>query len=178
MRCGSTRGVGRASTCSSTRRGALLGIQVRQPSSECYMRLNWYRLRRAVVAVALLVACSEDPTASLAGAPAGVSLAFDYLEVNVDDSVIVDAVVRDGSGTPLDIPVTVTSTNTPIVTVSTAQDPPHVLTRVRVRGADVGTARVIATAAGLADTMDVTTFAARVEVTDLGPTVGTLVSGQ
>ncbi|HYT82000.1 MAG TPA: hypothetical protein VEK86_01015, partial [Gemmatimonadales bacterium] len=65
------------------------------------------------------MACSEDPTASLAGAPAGVSLAFDYLEVNVDDSVLVDAVVRDGSGTPLDIPVTVTSTNTPIVAVST-----------------------------------------------------------
>ncbi|HYT82069.1 MAG TPA: hypothetical protein VEK86_01370, partial [Gemmatimonadales bacterium] len=57
------------------------------------------------------------------------------------------------------------------------QDPPHVLTRVRVRGADVGTARVIATAAGLADTMDVATFAATIEVTDPDP-VGTIVSGE
>lgn len=141
------------------------------------MRLNWYRLRSAVVAVALLVACSEDPTASLAGGPAGVFLAFTYLEVDVDASAIVDAVVRDGSGTPLNVPVTVTSSDAQIATVSAAQDPPHVLTRVTVQGVNVGTARIIATAAGRADTMDVATFASELEVTD-PPPVGSLVSGQ
>ncbi|MGH2668998.1 MAG: hypothetical protein ACRDH5_07775, partial [bacterium] len=142
------------------------------------MRLNWYRLRSAGTAVALLLACTEDPTASLAGNPAGVFLAFNYLEVDVDASAIVNAVVRDGSGTPLNIPVTVTSSSTQIATVSTAQDPPHVLTRVTVQGASVGTARVIATAGGLADTMDVATFARALVVIDPGPVVGTVVSGQ
>jgi hypothetical protein len=141
------------------------------------MRLNWYRLRRAAVAVALLVACSEDPTASLAGSPAGVFLAFNYVEVDVDASATVDAVVRDGSGTPLNVPVNVTSSDPQIATVTTAQDPPHVLTRVTVRGANIGTTRIIATAAGVSDSMDVATFAATLEVTD-PPPVGTLMSGE
>lgn len=128
------------------------------------MNSRYYRLQALILVAALAASCKDDPTASLAGGPAGVELEFNLRKLLVDDSVLAVAVVRDALGTPLALVPAFTSRSTSVATVAVRG-----LTEVRqtqffVKGIDFGSTWVVATAGNLSDSMQVQTFPASVEV--------------
>lgn len=139
------------------------------------MNSRIFGLLGAAVAAALGTACKEDPTASLAGGPAGLHLQYDYREVDVDDSVLVTAVLRDGSGTAVAGTITVTSCDNAVARIRPTSTPAPLLeTSFYVVGVGFGTACVDAAGIGLTDRMNVATFPATIVAS--GPT--TLLSGE
>jgi hypothetical protein len=138
------------------------------------MTLRLFGLWRAVAAVALLAACTEDPTANLVGSPFRLVLNFDSLIVNIADSTTVTGRVLDEAGNPLVEAVSMASCDQNVATVSPASDAPLVQTSYFVKGITFGGTCVNATAGSLTDVVRIATFPATIAVTS-GP--DTLLSG-
>jgi len=126
-----------------------------------------------------LGSCKSDPLSDLDGNPSAVVLDFDLVRVAVGDTVSVTATVFDARSTPLEIPVTFT----PCSGVATAViDPeyhpvPATSARALIIGSTLGETCVVASAAGLVDSVDVMTFPATLVITG-GPANDSIPSGE
>lgn len=122
--------------------------------------------------VALLAACITDPTDGLRGGVARVAASFRYLVVVVGDSTSVSAQALDQQGNPLpDIPE-VASATPAVATVQAVSGAPLSQTKFFVKAVGFGVARVIVSAGGVADTVTVQTYPARVTIAAPGNTIG------
>ena len=129
----------------------------------------------AVVALSF-GSCKSDPLSDLDGTPAAVVADFSYLEVPIPDTLPITVSVVDGRSTPLAVPVTFTTCN---ANITTAVDPsyhpiPATSARVLVTAVTFGTSCVIATADGVADTVQIATFPVSIHIVT-GP--DTVISG-
>lgn len=128
----------------------------------------------AVAGAAALLGCYGDPTESLRGGVASLTLEYDYREVVLADSVLVKAVERDGQGNPLQPTATISACTPAVASVSPGSAAPLLETAFYVKGVSYGTACVVAASGQLRDTMDVATFPFGVRVS-AGP--DTILSG-
>jgi hypothetical protein len=130
------------------------------------------------IAALPLGSCKSDPLSELDGSPAALVTDFDLVRVAVGDTVSVTATVYDARSTPLEVPVTFT----PCSGVATAViDPdyhpvPATSARALIIGSTLGETCVVASAAGLQDTVDVMTFPATLLITG-GPANDSIPSG-
>ncbi|HEY3279197.1 MAG TPA: Ig-like domain-containing protein [Gemmatimonadales bacterium] len=132
------------------------------------MHRGIYGLLGVAAALGLAVSCKDDPTSTLRGGPALLTLEFDYREVVIRDSVKVTAVVRDGQNNPLPVPITVlipSSCTAGIASVAPTPAAPLPITAFFLKGLAYGTTCVVAQSSGLSDTMRVATFPARISIT-------------
>lgn len=129
------------------------------------MNRRIYGFLGIVATFALAGSCKDDPTEPLRGGPSLLQLEFNYREVIISDSVRVSATVRDGQNNALPEPVTITSCNTGIVSITPTSAAPLPETAFFVKGVAYGTTCVAAAASGLTDTMSVATFPRRIAIT-------------
>lgn len=122
------------------------------------MNSRFYGLQGLILAAALVASCKEDPTASLAGGPAGVELEFSLRKVVIDDSVLVTAIVRDALGTPLAVVPSFASRSATIATASLKGLSELRQVQFYVKGQNFGSTWIVATAGSLMDSMEVETF--------------------
>jgi hypothetical protein len=140
------------------------------------MHRGIYGLLGVAAALGLAVSCKDDPTSTLRGGPALLTLEFDYREVVIRDSVKVTAIVRDEQNNPLPVPITVSipsNCTAGIASVAPTSAAPLPITAFFLKGLAYGTTCVVAQSNGLSDTMQVATFPARIAV--IGP--DTMLSG-
>jgi hypothetical protein len=133
----------------------------------------------AVVLLAFGLGCVKDPTSTLRGTGVAViQTSVSYVPVNVADSVVVTATELDGQGNILaDLP-DVTSLTPTVVTVAIADRPPTPGRRFYVRGVSYGVGQIVVSAGALADTIDVQTYPAKVEVAGAPDTLGSGATAQ
>jgi hypothetical protein len=112
-----------------------------------------------VVAAALVVGCKSDPTASLAGTPAVLSISPKQFSLKAGDTLIVFVRVLDQTFASLPLPVTATAPPGGVVTVGPANpDPTGTLSVFTVRGVNATTnpASILFSGGGLKDSAQVT----------------------
>ncbi len=103
---------------------------------------------------AVAVTCKEDPTASNAGKPAGITFTPNPLFLNVGDSGTVTTQVVDQTATPLVGPITGVSTDANVALVTPAAVPPDptgTTAVFKVKALAAGPAYVKASGQGLTD---------------------------
>jgi len=131
-------------------------------------------LRRAILGLALLAACKSDPTADLAGPTNLVLMNLKTVQVVIADSARSFATVYDKASDPQTLPISFSSCNASIASVVPVSDAPLPRSGFFVKGNAFGSTCIVASVQGLSDTMDVTTFPARIVIVG-GP--DTLQSG-
>lgn len=114
-----------------------------------------------VVAAALVVGCKSDPTASLAGTPAVLSITPKQFSLKIGDSLDVSVRILDQTFTSLQGAVTATPPAGGIATVAPASDvkpdPTGTLSVFTVHGtAAGGPASILISGGGLKDSAQVT----------------------
>jgi hypothetical protein len=122
----------------------------------------------------LLVAglgCASDPTESLVGDVASIETSFSVLQVDVADSVLVTADVKDSQGNTSTTQPEVTSLDPTVVSVTLADVPPLPVRRFYVKGLTFGTGRVRVAAGDQADTIVVDTWPATIDISGVPTTL-------
>lgn len=119
----------------------------------------------ALVATLLGAACKGDPTTGLVGGVSTVTTSVSYLTVNIGDSALVQATVRDAANQPVEVPATAASNATSIVDVSAGPATPVPATQFYVKGIAYGTGVITVTAGTATATINVKTYPAFVAIT-------------
>src|SRR5690242_21884055 len=130
------------------------------------MDRNFKKLAGAALVAALLgAACKGDPTTALVGSVSAVTTSLSYLTVNIGDSVLVQATVRDAANQPVVAAATEASSADAIATVSPGPGTPIPETQFYIKGVAYGTAVVTVTAGTATATINVKTYPAFVAIT-------------
>jgi hypothetical protein len=117
-----------------------------------------------IALIAGLSACKGDPTTGLVGGVSTLTTSVSYLTVNVGDSVLVTATVRDAADEAVAAPATATSNATTVVAVSSGPAAPEPQTSFFVRGVAYGTGSVTFTSGAATATVNVRTYPAFVAI--------------
>ena len=119
-------------------------------------------LRRAILVLALLAACKSDPTTDLVGPTNRVLMNLKTVQVVIADSVRSFATVYDKASDPLNLPISFSSCDPSIASIIAASDAPLTHSAFFVKANAYGSTCIVASAQGLTDTMEVTTFPDRI----------------
>ena len=101
--------------------------------------------------------CKKDPLSDLVGKPAAIVKQFSQIHVAIGDSATFTASVVDGTLTPLEEPLTFTSSVAAITVVNDATytPPTHTSQRAKVKATSASSGYVIIQGGGLRDSVQV-----------------------
>jgi hypothetical protein len=128
------------------------------------MKKHLLGLRGAVLVMAFALACKGDPTVGLVGGVSTVTPSLTYVTVNVGDSILVNAAVRDEAGNPVPVAATAVSNTTGVVTVSPVSGAPLEYSNFFVKGITFGTGSITVTAGAATSTINVKTYPAAIAI--------------